>query len=221
MDGKLSFRLGHDWDVWSMQELDQGTHQLMSTSGIWRIWEDPDHIGHTADIKRSITRAVVQAMAKSNPVLEFIQLRWTDAQLRIDPPRQTTVNPVIIIKPRVPPMPVSASIALGWTLHGLDQWRLVAAHNLTVVLPVQPLPGARQQAVVMCPGAEDYHLLLDHAPLPHEQLVVLGTRSRVQQVISIMNRDCHYFRLGDECVLALQHGTLIRISLRDRLLELS
>ena len=64
-DGQYSLRIGHDLEVWTAPSLDPGTHQLVSTTGVWRTWSTEEGaVGQSAATRRLITKAVVRAMCR-------------------------------------------------------------------------------------------------------------------------------------------------------------
>mmetsp|Transcript_79926 Transcript_79926/g.141122 ORF Transcript_79926/g.141122 Transcript_79926/m.141122 type:complete len:224 (+) Transcript_79926:433-1104(+) len=164
-EGKLSLRLHHDLHVWTALPLEPGTHQLISTTGVWQVWDDPEIKGQSAQVRRVITRQVVQAMASGGHTLEHIQRRWNDMTLSHIPPSHAVMSPVTILHPHSQHLPISTSIALGWTLHGLDEWRLVSTHSPTIILPDGPQPGARQTTLVLCTGDDHHHHLVQYGPV--------------------------------------------------------
>ena len=115
-------------------------------------------------------------MARKEHTLEYPQEKWGDISLTVTPARHAALGRVTILDPEGVPMPVAMSLALGWTLHGLDQWRLVSEALPTVHLPLQPIPGAGQSTLVLCPAGGPLQALLVHQPTPEEHVLVLGTQ---------------------------------------------
>ena len=127
---------------------------MEATTGVWRTRSADDaYVGQNAKTRRLITEAVVKAMARHEHTLEYLQGRLADATLKIHPPKYPSVGNVHILRPHGSPMPVADSVALGWVLHGLGQWRRVSMAPPTVKLPPGSLPGSRQSALVLCPSA--------------------------------------------------------------------
>jgi len=60
-------------------------------------------------------------MARRRFTLEYIQRRWRDIKLRLSPPLLVTLNLITVLRPGATHLPITTPIALGWTLHGLDQ----------------------------------------------------------------------------------------------------
>ena len=123
---------------------------------------------------------------------------------------------MLILQPDGSPIPKAESIALGWILHGLDQWRRVSEAPPTVRLPSRSLPAARQCVLVLCPAAGPPQALLEHQPTVNERVVVLGTLDQVRTLAGFLGRPCHYYRVGFNIVIAVQQGVLLQNSLRDR-----
>ena len=193
----------------------------MSTTGVCRTWSTSDaQVGQNAETRRLITKAVVKAMTRQGQTLEYLQGKLKVVPITNHPPRYPSAGNVQILFPQGSPMPVADSLALGWVLHGLDQWRLVSVAPPTVRLPPKSLPGARQSVLVLCPSTGPPLAMLEHRPTVNEQLVVLGSLSQARTLVDLLGRRCHYFRVGEDIVIAVQQGVLLRNALRDRLLSL-
>ena len=176
-------------------------------------------MGQSAATRRLIAKAVVRAMTRHEHTLEFQQERLTGNTPPVRPPVYPSVGNVLILRPHDSPMPVAASLALSWVLHGLDQWRLVSMAPPTVELPQKSLPGAGQSVLVQCPSPGSPLAMMEHRPTANEQLIVLGEVSQARTIFELLGRSCHLFRVGTDVIIAVQQGVLLRLDLRGRLLS--
>ena len=218
-DGRHYLRIEQDREVWTAPSLDPGTHQMVSTTGVWRTWSTDDaYVVQNAKARRLITRAVVKAMTRHEHTLEYLQGRLADVAPMIHPPKYPSVENVHILRPHGSPMPLADSLALGRVLHGLDHWRLVSLAPPTVKLPPRSLLGARQSVLVLCPSAGPPLAMLEHRPTANEHLIVLGSLSQARTIVDLLGSRSHLIRVGVGIIIAVQRGVLLRNDLRDRLL---
>ena len=97
-DGRYSLRVGQDGDVWTAPALAPGTHQLVSTTGVWRTWSCDEVAGQSAHTRKAIIKAIINTMARKEHTLEYLQEKWADITLPIHPLRYPTVGKVLILQ---------------------------------------------------------------------------------------------------------------------------